>query len=97
MLQVKTIYGTDPPNLNDSLNKELSQFTSKIVDIKFPNDSTAVIIYELTEEFENEICCDCQYWDDTSCSTNLIGFCMLCGKRKRFNEKACRQFKDVRK
>ena len=94
MFQVKLVCGTDPQNLNDSLNRELSTIQSENVKVKFADAKTAFIVYETVSS--KEICCDCQFWDDTQSNTSLMGFCQMCGKRKRFNDKACEQFKDIR-
>ena len=96
MYQVKFVLGVDAPDLTECLNRTLSNLQHDVVDIKFPDDKTAAIIYEVEEEYKSHLCCDCAMWDDTNSTSNLIGLCQFCGKRKRFNDKACRSFKDIR-
>ena len=97
MLQVKFVLGVDSLDLTECLNRTLSNLKHEVIDVKFPDNTTAAIIYEIKEEYKDRICCDCSLWDDTTSTSNLIGLCQFCGKRKRFNDKACRDFKDIRK
>lgn len=99
MLKTKPIYGTDLPDLTQSLNEALSHFTSNKPQIQFLNDKTAVIIYEEEETYVNRLCCECIYWDDTITDSTLVGFCQNpnCGGcRKRFSDKACKEYRDIR-
>ena len=98
MLQVKFIYGTDLADLNESLNKALSTTESETKpDIKYDfNKIIAVIEYETHEAYKDRLCCDCTFWDDSVGNSDLIGMCQMCGKRKRFNDKACPRYEDIR-
>ena len=96
MLQVKTVYGTDVPSLTRSLNETLSQITSEVKSVHIVNEVTAIIIYDEIQLFEKRICCECQYWDDSQNPGGMMGICQHNGGRKRFGEKACRDYKDIR-
>lgn len=97
MLQTKFVYGTDLVDLNQSLNKALSEINSEKVNVQYFLDKyIAIIEYGIEEEYKKEICCDCAYWDDSHNTNNLIGLCQLCGKRKRFSDKACPSYLDKR-
>ena len=98
MLQTKLIQGTDLPDLFGNLNLFLSQVQSdEKPTIHYQlNDLIIIVEYETNAAYKNAICCECQLWDDSGSSQSLIGFCQLCGQRKRFNCKACSSYKDVR-
>ena len=96
MLQVKFVLGCDALDLTESLNRTLSNMEEEIADIKFVDSKTAAIIFKVAEEYLDRLCCDCSFWDDSNSTSNLIGLCQFCGKRKRFNDKACRSYKDIR-
>lgn len=98
MLQVKFIYGTDLPDLNEALNKALSDIDSESKpNIKYElNNLMALIEYELHEEYKERLCCECALWDDQGKNDSLNGFCTLTGKRVRFNCRACKRYQDVR-
>ena len=98
MLQVKVISTVQVTDLESSINEFLTTVdTESVKDISVDVlDSTAVIQYEIVEEWKNALCCDCQHWDDGGSTSNVSGLCHECGQRRRFNCKACKQFKDVR-
>ena len=97
MLQTKFVYGTDLVDLNQSLNKALSEINSEKVNVQYFLDKyIAIIEYGIEEEYKNEICCDCAHWDGSHNTNNLYGLCQLCGKRKRFSDKACPSYLDKR-
>lgn len=96
MFRTKLVMGVDPPDLNEGLNKALSEITSESIDIKFADSKTAFIIYEIEELYKKEICCDCAYWDDSHNTNNMVGLCQHCGQRKRFSDKACPNYLDIR-
>lgn len=98
MLQVKVISTAIETDLENEINLFLTTVeTDAVKDIKvdlFSN--TAIIQYELVEEWQSALCCDCQYWDDQGDSASTSGLCHECGQRRRFNCKACKCFKDIR-
>lgn len=95
MLQTKFIYGVDLPDLQQNLNKVLSETHSDSINVQyFLEQKVAVVEYEIDEDYKNEICCDCAYWNAST--NNLMGICQYCGQRKRFSDKACTGFVDVR-
>ena len=98
MLQVKVISTVQVTDLESSINEFLTTVdTESVKDISVDvMDSTAVIQYEIVEEWKNALCCDCQHWDDGGSTSNVSGLCHECGQRRRFNCRACKQFKDVR-
>lgn len=98
MLQVKVISTVQVTDLESSINEFLTTVdTESVKDISVDvMDSTAVIQYEIVEEWKNALCCDCQHWDDGGSTSNVSGLCHECGQRRRFNCKACKKFKDVR-
>lgn len=96
MLQVKLLQGKDTQTLESNVNEFLASLSSEAVkDIK-TDGLTALILYEFKDAWEGQMCCDCRYWDDSGDCESLIGLCQECGGRKRFSQKACPKFKDVR-
>ena len=98
MLQVKVISTVQVKDLESSINEFLTTVDAETVkDINIDVlDGTAVIQYEIVEEWKKALCCDCQHWDDGGSTSNVSGLCHECGQRRRFNCRACKQFKDVR-
>ena len=97
MLKVKIIDAVTRHSLEEGLNDFLASITSEEVRnivYDFPN-CTVAIEYEAKEAWAKALCCDCQYWDDGG-ETTTSGLCHDCGQRRRFNNKACKCFKDVR-
>lgn len=100
MLQVKILQEHEVTDLNKSINDFLATIKSEDVKgIQYELSDIpliAIVQYELTEPWSNELCCDCKYWDDGGSTSNVSGLCHECGQRRRFNCKACKHFKDVR-
>lgn len=100
MLQVKILQEAKMDGLNTSINDFLATVNSKDVkDIKYELSNIpliAIIQYELVEPWQNELCCDCKYWDDGDSTSSVTGLCFEHGLRKRFNCKACKEWKDRR-
>lgn len=96
MIQIKIVQGKSLDDLTNKVNEFLVSIktaTDITVDI---NTLSAVIQYEANEEWKNQICADCRYWDCGNSSDALIGTCQMCGLRKRFLNTACEKFNDVR-
>ena len=95
MLQIKFVEGKDIETLENSVNAFLAYLSSEEVkDIK-REGCLVTILYERKDAWVGMMCCDCKYWDDGGEPTTS-GLCQECGKRRRFNCKACEFFKDVR-
>lgn len=94
MLRIKYVQGKDIQTLENNVNAFLASLTSEVIDIK-TEEGMVVILYKEEEAWEISLCCDCQYWDDGG-ETTTSGLCHQCGQRRRFNNKACRSFRDVR-
>lgn len=97
MIQIKVVTGMTVEELQTAANEFLTTLQDEAVkDVKInAPEGIATILYVYQEEWENHMCCDCQYWDDGGEMTTS-GICHECGKRRRFNNKACKCFKDVR-
>ena len=96
MLKLEPITFKTVTDLKASVNEFLSQINSedfRSIDIK---DGIVLILYEATEEWRNRMCSECKYWDDNGLSDSVSGICHECGKRKRFNCRACKKYKDIR-
>ena len=98
MLQIKFVKGKDMETLENNVNSFLASLSSDAIkDIKTDIEGkVATIQYEFKEAWEGCLCCDCRHWDDGNDVESLIGLCQECGGRKRFNNRACSHFKDVR-
>ena len=99
MLKVKIIDAVTRHSLEEGLNDFLASITSEEVRnivYDFPN-CTVAIEYEAKEAWAKALCCDCQYWDDGGSVETTNGLCQECGQRRRFNCKACKHFKDIRR
>ena len=96
MLQTLPVIGKDLSDLTQGINTALSTIKSKNPQVQFLTEQSAVIIYELTNIYENCICCECQYWDESQNPGGMMGLCQHNGGRKRFSNKACDDYKDVR-
>ena len=99
MLQTIIIEGETCAEVQNKVNKALSTITSDSVTVKWPDPKClfAVIEYEHTEAWKNELCVDCQYFDESYSESGLVGICQEKGKRRRFNCRACEKFKWLRK
>lgn len=84
-----------------TLDAEINGFLATLKDDAAPSinidieKGVGTIIYTVNAEWKGRLCCECQYWDDGGEPTTS-GLCHECGKRRRFNCKACECFKDVR-
>lgn len=98
MLIHKTVFFSSIKELDASVNEILSGITKDefySIEVK-EEKGLAFILYEVEEPWANSLCCDCQYWDCQETSSTS-GLCHECGQRRRFNSKACKSFKDVRR
>lgn len=91
-MQVKLIVGTDYRDLENQINESVKAKKDAKVDVDFKSIA-AVVTYETSC---NSLCVDCRFWDDCGEHDSLIGLCQKKGGRKRFSNKACEEFKDVR-
>jgi len=95
MIQIKFVQGKDLMTLEKGVNEFLASLSSEEVkDIK-REDTLVTILYERKDAWVGMMCCDCKYWDDGGEPTTS-GLCQECGKRRRFNAKACDRYQDVR-
>lgn len=95
MIQIKFVQGKDLLTLETSVNAFLASLSSEeLKDIK-REDCLVTILYEKKDAWVGKLCCDCKYWDDGGEPTTS-GLCQECGKRRRFNAKACDRYQDVR-
>jgi len=97
MIQVKFVDDVEIEGLEKAINDFLATIESETVkdicvDFK---EMTATIQYDIAEAWKNRMCCECQYWDDGG-ETTTSGICHETGQRRRFNNKACKCFKDFR-
>ena len=99
MRQVKILKGHDIADLQDSINANLVSVKSEdVIGININlSDLSAIIEYVKNEEYMERICSECQYWDDSGSSSAVSGLCQEHGGKRRFNCKACEQFKDIRR
>lgn len=99
MLQIKIVKGKDIGDLNERVNEFLATVKSDAIkdniDFDIP-ELVAIIKYELLEQWHGRLCSECKYWDDGESSDSVSGLCQECGKRRRFNAKACERYQDVR-
>lgn len=98
MLQIQIVTGENIERLNINVNKFLATINSdavKNIDVNVPN-LTAIIQYKTKEIWQDRLCSECKYWDDSGSSDAVTGLCQECGGRRRFNCKACESFKDLR-
>lgn len=98
MLQIEIVSGNTKEELQNSVNTFLKTVSEDAVnDIKVEAEKgTATILYTVKETWQGHLCCDCRHWDDSNDAEALIGLCQECGGRRRFNNKSCNHFKDVR-
>lgn len=98
MKKVKICEGFSYSDLEKKVNEALSEIKSDKVDIVYlPTDKHAISIeYEIHEAYQDRVCCECAYWEDTG-HYSLVNFCVLTGKRKRYICPACADYKDIRK
>lgn len=99
MDKVKLIQGLDAKDLQEQINSFLATLKDDAlkdlnIDMQKMN---AIILYKVVEEWQGMICADCKYWDDEGDTSAVSGLCFECGQRRRFNSKACKCFKDIRR
>ena len=91
-MQVKLIVGTDYTDLEEQINVFVSAKKDAKVDVDFKNVA-AIVTYGGDPK---TLCCDCRFWDDSGEHDKMIGLCQCNGGRRRFNDKSCEEFKDMR-
>lgn len=99
MLQIKIVSGMTDEELTTLTNEFLQTIPEdsvKEVDTSAAADGHVTVKYVIAEEWKGHLCCDCRYWDDGDDCESMIGLCQECGGRRRFNQKSCQKFKDVR-
>lgn len=97
MLQIKTFTVDNSHMLDDLINDFLGTLKSEAVkNIYVRETGFAVVQYEIKDIWEDRLCSECQYWDDSGTSDAVVGLCQEKGCRKRFNCRACERFKDIR-
>lgn len=97
MLKTKFVKAPDVFLLETELNEELSKIAADEVNIKyFIDECMAVIEFKAEQEYSKRFCSECAHWDDDGSSSSLSCFCTQDGKRKRYNHKACSEYKDIR-
>lgn len=98
MLQIKLVPGETIDSLNEAVNAFLANYKEDAIkDINVDTEKMiATIQYITSEEWKGEMCCDCRFWDDGDSEDSLVGLCQIRGGRKRFSNKACECWKDVR-
>lgn len=94
-MQVKFIEGVNLEELESEINAFLVGLPSEPKSVTYDFDKMFAII-EYNKVRDKAICCECRFWDDTGEHDSLIGFCQRCGGRKRFGEKACNNYEDIR-
>ena len=97
MLQIKTIYDTGLAELDKKVNEFLKDIPEDNVRSIELHDNCMLIQYVIEEEWEKSLCCDCQFWDDSGDSGSPVAFCQIRGQRRRFNCRACENYKDIRR
>ena len=98
MVQIKFVEGDTLTSLERSINSFLAGITAEdLRDISYNlENKTAIIEYVAQEAWKKCLCCDCQHWDGGDDTNSVMGLWQMRGKRKRFNCRACEDFKDVR-
>ena len=92
-MQVKIISKSTFDEMEVEINNFLSTLPQNPTNIKYDLENCITIIeYDCVRA--GAICCECKFWDDNG--DNLIGLCQRCGGRKRFSDKACNKYEDVR-
>lgn len=91
-MQVKIIVGTDYKDLETQINETVNGKKEASVDVDFKNIA-AVVTFDAPCK---SLCVDCRFWDDSGEHDSLIGLCQRKGGRKRFNDKSCEEYADVR-
>ena len=84
----------------EELEKDVNSFLDSL------DDDPKRVVYDMEKcyaviEYDNvrngALCCECKFWDTGQSSDGVIGLCQRCGGGKRFSDKACAKYEDVRK
>lgn len=94
MLKFKLIEGTNAQELEKNVNDFVSAFDAELNSVQFDFIANKCAIFYDVQQ--NHICCECRYWDDSGSSENVSGLCQHHGGRRRFNCRACADYKDIR-
>lgn len=97
MLQIKSISISSISDMDEKVNEFLKTIPEDNVRGITISENYVLIQYIVEETWQKNLCCDCQYWDDSEGSGSVVGFCQIKGLRKRFNCKACEHYKDIRR
>ena len=95
MKKIKIIQETSPTALEDGVNEALKTIEDGEPQIKYLLEQNTIVI-EYNEKFTQLMCVDCQFYDHTQGVAKAFGICQCNGKRVRFTEHACADFKDLR-
>ena len=91
-MQVKIFVGQSYEDLETKVNEFLGQLPEDPKSIQFDLDNwSAIVEYD---RVVNAICCECKNWDAEE--GELMGLCQKRGCRKRFSNKSCKDFDDIR-
>lgn len=95
MKKIRLVEGTSIKELEVNANEALEGIESDNIDIKYMLPEK-VIVLEYDYKPIQLKCMDCQFYDTTQTIAKAFGVCQCKGERKRFSEKACDDFKDIR-
>lgn len=95
MKQIRIIEGCSKKELQDGVNEALKTIDDENASLKYLLEEDTIII-EFDEKVAKLMCCDCQYYDHTVGVAKAFGLCQCNGKRVRFSERVCDDFKDIR-
>ncbi len=97
MLQTKFCIGLDLQDLQESINKALSDIDSDDTKILYHLEKNLAIIEYQLKEKRRLVCVDCCHYDAAGDPCRkAFGLCQFHGKRVRFSEEVCRDFLDIR-
>ena len=95
MKQIKIVTKETCPNLEQGVNKALESIEDDAPNIIYMLEQETIII-EFNAKQTRLMCVDCQFYDHTQGVAKAFGMCQCNGKRVRFSEHACDDFKDIR-
>lgn len=91
-MQVKILVGDTYAELERKVNDFLDELHEDPKEVRIDLENwSAVIEYDKTL---NALCCECKWWDANDDDT--IGLCQKRGGRKRFNNRCCKEYVDIR-
>lgn len=93
--KIRLVEGTSIKELEVNANEALDSIESENIDIKYMLPEK-VIILEYDYKPIKLTCMDCRFYDPNATVAKAWGICQCKGERKRFNEKSCEDFKDLR-